>query len=87
MDLIESCKSELKVFYLDDGTLGGDAATVLKDYKTIQSAAETLGLEVNPSRCELYQIRPESYDCQNIYQKFCDASPGQGKVKLSKKVT
>ena len=35
MDLINSCKSELKVFYLDDGTLGGDAETVLKDYKTI----------------------------------------------------
>ena len=31
-DLIESCSSELKVFYLDDGTLAGDVKTVLSDY-------------------------------------------------------
>ena len=45
-----SCKSELKIFYLDDGTLCGDTKTVLSDYKKIQIEAATLGLEVNPSR-------------------------------------
>ena len=77
MDLINSCKSELKVFYLDDGTLGGDVKTVLNDYKLIQSAAESLGLEVNPSKCELYRIRPESTWCINAHEKFCEVSPGQ----------
>ena len=51
MDFIESCKNEIKVFYLDEGTLDGDVETVLNDYKKIQTAAATLGLEVNPSKC------------------------------------
>ena len=53
MDLINSCKSELKVYYLDDGTLAGDVETVLSDYQSIQTTAAALGLEVNASKCEL----------------------------------
>ena len=82
MDLIHSCRSERKVFYLDDGTLGGDIETVLKDYTTIQAAAGTLGLEVNPTKCELYLIRPDTKGSNNTFEKFCNASPGQCNVKL-----
>ena len=81
-DLIESCRSELKIFYLDDGTLAGDVETVLSDYVLIQNAATTLGLEVNASKCELYRIRPVSEECKNAHKKFCEASPRQCNVKL-----
>ena len=77
-----SCKSELKIFYLDDGTLCGDTKTVLSDYKKILSEAATLGLEVNPSKCELYLVKPESEKCCNAHVSFCEASPGQCNVKL-----
>ena len=83
-DLIESCSSELKIFYLDDGTLAGDVKTVLSDYQLIQNAATTLGLKINPSKCELYQIRPESDDCKNAYETFCRAYLGQSNIKLIK---
>ena len=43
-----------------------------------------MGLEVNPSKCELYFIRPESENCRNAHEKFCEASPGQDNVKLLK---
>ena len=43
-DIIEACKSELKVFYLDDGTLCGDPETALNDYKMIQTAVASHGL-------------------------------------------
>ena len=34
-DIITNMKSEFNVWYLDDGTLGGDANTVLEDAKEI----------------------------------------------------
>ena len=80
MDLIKACKSELRLFYLDDGTLAGDVDSVLSDYKLIQTFATTLGLEVNPSKCEFYQINQKHN--QNVYEKFCNASPGQVNLKL-----
>ena len=57
---------------------------MLSDYKRIQTEAANLGLEVNPSKYELYQIRPESEDCRNAYESFCEASPGHCNVKLIK---
>ena len=82
MDLVNSCQSELKIFYLDDGTLGGDLETVLNDYKSIQASATSLGLEVNPTKCELFEINPSPNNSDNAYLKFCEASTGQCKVKL-----
>ena len=87
MDIINSCNSQLKVFYLDDGTLGGDVDTVLKDYQFIQTVAATHGLELNPSKCKLFIIGSEANDSSNVYQKFCDASPGQCRIKLLQKDT
>ena len=82
IDFVNACQSELKIFYLDDGTLGGNVDTVLNDYKMIQVAARSIGLEVNPTKCELYHINPSSNDTNQVHQKFCDASPGQCQVKV-----
>ena len=76
IDLINSCKSELKSFYLDDGTMGGDTETVLCDNKRIQTEAAKIGLEVNTSKCKLFKSRTESEECQNAFVSFCEASPG-----------
>ena len=37
-------KSEFKVFYLDDGTLGGPFRDVLQDLKLVEDEAASLGL-------------------------------------------
>ena len=45
--LTEKLTSELVVFYLDDGTLGGRVGEVLQDLQTVEGAAEDLGLQLN----------------------------------------
>ena len=45
--------SELKVFYLDDGTLGGNLEDVLCDLQLVEREAEELGLQLNRAKSEL----------------------------------
>ena len=74
--LIKSCQSELNVWYLDDGTLASDTETVLTDYQRILEAGKTLGLNVNPSKCELCLLDPQSSECSNALNKFCEFTDG-----------
>ena len=70
MDNIKSMKSELNVWYLDEGTLAGDVNTVLEDYRQILKALESHRLEVNPSKCEFFLIRPQSRECLQALTSF-----------------
>jgi hypothetical protein len=47
--IIESILSELNLWYLDDGTLGGNPETVLTDFKTIIEKCKTFGLQDSKS--------------------------------------
>lgn len=71
--IIETLASELNLWYLDDGTLGGDPETILNDFQNIIEKCKAFGLEVNPSKCEIYFI--SSFD-QSVYDKFAEISPG-----------
>ena len=51
--LCAKLKSELAVFYLDDGTLGGNWEEVLSDLRLIEEEASELGLELNRNKTEL----------------------------------
>ena len=46
-------RSEFAVFYLDDGTLGGNKEDVIHDTKNIKVEAEALGLILNRKKTEL----------------------------------
>ena len=81
-DTVKSVKSPLNLWYLDDGTIGGPVPQVIQDYKRIREASAKLGPEVNPTKCELYPINPESERCKNALEEFNKISPG---VKLKKK--
>ena len=63
MSITKNMKSELNVWYLDDGTLAGNVNTVMEDYCEILKALKSHGLEVNPSKCELFLICPQSREC------------------------
>ena len=52
-DLISDCDSKFNMWYLDDGTLGGNANAVFSDFHKIIQAENSLGLNINPSKCEL----------------------------------
>ena len=53
-DLIDSLESKINLWYLDDGNLSDDYRTVLKDLRKIVEAEKTLGLKINPKKCELF---------------------------------
>ena len=45
--------SELNIWYLDDGLIGGRSEHLLNDLSTIRSRAADLGLVLNDSKCEI----------------------------------
>ena len=68
-DAISCCKSEFNMWYLDDGTLGGNVEVVLADFDKIMELENSLGLKVNPAKCEIVSL-----DCENeetTLEKFC----------------
>jgi hypothetical protein len=51
--LIQQLKSELNLWYIDDGTLGGDVQNLLSDVELIQSHGPPIGLFLNSGKCEI----------------------------------
>jgi len=56
---------ELNVFYLDDGTIAGDIETVIAAADSIRQDAESLGLRINSSKCEVFF---PANDPKNLHQ-------------------
>lgn len=54
LPIIRQLNSKFNVWYLDDGTLGGDVDTVLNDLIFLKNQFNTIGLELNFSKCELF---------------------------------
>ncbi|KAJ0183176.1 hypothetical protein K1T71_001152 [Dendrolimus kikuchii] len=52
--IIEKLNSKFNVWYLDDGTLGGDIDTLKKDIQYLIYEFDKIGLELNYSKCEIY---------------------------------
>ena len=52
-DLIVNLKSEFKVFYLDDGTLGGSVEEVKSNFLYLERTARELNLFLNHSKSEI----------------------------------
>jgi hypothetical protein len=56
--IIKNLTSELNIWYLDDGTLGGKASDVLHDLEKIICDFKKIGLTLNFNKCELYFLIP-----------------------------
>ena len=52
--MVLKLRSELRVFYLDDGTIGGNLEDVLSDLLLVEKEAADLGLQLNRSKSELF---------------------------------
>jgi hypothetical protein len=52
--IIHNLNSKLNVWYLDDGTLAGDAQSVLADLEHVKQHFNRIGLELNYGKSELY---------------------------------
>ena len=51
--LISNLKAEFNVFYLDDGTIGGNLDDIFDDLKSIEEKGKELGLHLNVEKSEL----------------------------------
>ena len=74
--IVKNLKSDLNIWYLDDGTIARDLETVLNDYREITKALESHGLAVNPTKCELHLIRPQTEECKDALELFRRITPG-----------
>ena len=63
--LLSSLKSDLKLGYMDDVSLGGPVDRVVSDITEISKVGSSMGLTLNPSKCELiaHQDLPVKDDC------------------------
>jgi len=65
-------KSELNVWYLDDGCIGGDLQTVLSNAAIIRNGLSSVGLEIINSKCELlianYTTSKEQSQTSKLFQ-------------------
>ena len=74
--LVKSLQSELRIFYVDDGTLRGHKDEVMRDLQTVESEAAKLGLQLNRHKSELI--------CDDIgtREAMMEEAPGLQTVKL-----
>ena len=69
-NMCSQLKSELRIFYLDDGTLGGTLTDVLQDLQLITKEAHSLGLQLNYGKSEIISNNT------TIIQAMLTAVPG-----------
>ena len=68
----------MRIFYMDDGTLGGSLDDVLDDLHTVRNAAEDLGLHLNLTKSEVICVDPRTKDTMlNAAHDLCIVSPEQ----------
>ena len=60
--MVEKLRSELRAFYLDDGTLGGNLEDALCDFHLVEKEAVDIGLHLNRSKSELLCEDPITRD-------------------------
>ena len=58
--IVSHLESELSLFYLDDGTLGGETDKLLRDLEMVEREGVKIGLQLNPQKSEIICANPES---------------------------
>ena len=86
LGIMKLMKSRLSLWYLDDATLAGAPDVVLRDLDKIAEAADTLGLEMNPGKCELYFTNEANEEKDSVVGLFNQKAPGI-KVKTKENLT
>jgi hypothetical protein len=53
LKLARSMTSEFNLWYMDDGSIGGEVSSLLSDLETVRRVGPTIGLILNEDKCEL----------------------------------
>lgn len=64
------------LWYLDDGTLGGDPLTVASTMELIQRTGEELGLRLNLHKCDVYVFGDTESNKHYARSLFTERAPG-----------
>ena len=51
--MLKYLKSELRAFYLNDGTLGGTSSDIIQDQESIENIGRAMGLQLSRSKTQL----------------------------------
>ena len=78
-----SMASEVNIWFLDDVTLSGSPEVVLSDLMKIINEAKKIGLQLNPSKCELTVLNCTLEEKNSIHQNFEAVAPGVRLVENS----
>ena len=78
--VISAVTSPLNVWYLDDGTLGGGIDGVCADLRQLIPAMARVGLEVNPTKCEIINSSAEAVQDIATVEKLHQLIPGAAVV-------
>ena len=68
--LATSLVSDLNLWYLDDGTIGGNVSQVFPDFQTIKRLSPSLGLRLNIAKCELVMVGMDSLATLTHFQEI-----------------
>ena len=71
--IVQDLVCELNLFYLDDGTLGGDPEIVFNAFQKLVHLFSLIGLEINTSKCELFFC--SDHINETAISSFLDFSP------------
>jgi len=69
LKLVKLLKSELNIWFMDNGTIGRDVEVLIEDYETVMRVGKELGLVLNEQKCELVT------DDSVVVDKFRSVSP------------
>ena len=72
--LLTSLRSDLRVAYMDDVTLGARSSTVVDDVKTILARGTDFGLSLNLGKCEVISKTGRVIDAE--LASFLQLTPG-----------
>lgn len=68
--IILQTKTELNLWYLDDGTIAGSSQNVLDAFNQIKESSEAIGLQINQKKCEftvLGEDGPATSQARNLF--------------------
>ena len=66
--LIQTPESNFRVFYLDDGIIGGPADNIIHDLEMVQAEASLMSLELNRAKSEL--VCDDAFACNVVLSAF-----------------
>jgi len=76
LKLTHSLISRLNGWYLDDGTIGDELDSLLRDIQRILEFCESSGMELNSSKCELFFVNASKEEEDHSYDKISKLLPG-----------